>query len=123
MSSSFPPVRNSARRCPTATKENASRALAPQDFGLWVLGNFATVDEVKRAVEDIVMVPTPMAGLGSDKGEPADAHFFSQDKSGKSIVIEPIDGKLKVSEAPLSSARWKRTMPMPMTPCSLPSTS
>lgn len=85
----------------TATKENASRALAPQDFGLWVLGNFATVDEVKRAVEDIVMVPTPMAGLGSDKGEPADAHFFSQDKSGKSIVIEPIDGKLKVSEAPL----------------------
>ena len=45
-----------------ATKENASRALAPQDFALWVLGNFATVDEVKRGVKDIVMVPTPFPG-------------------------------------------------------------
>jgi choloylglycine hydrolase len=85
----------------TATKENASRALAPQDFGLWVLGNFATVDEVKRAMKDVVMVPTPMAGLGSAKGAVADAHFFIQDKSGKSIVIEPTDGKLQVSESPL----------------------
>jgi choloylglycine hydrolase len=84
-----------------ATKENASRALAPQDFGMWVLGNFATVDEVKKAVEDIVMVPTPMPGLGSAKGMPADVHFFVQDKSGKSIAIEPIDGKVKVTDAPI----------------------
>jgi len=84
-----------------ATKENASRALAPQDFGLWVLGNFATVDEVKKAVEDIVMVPTPFPGLGSAKGMVADVHFFIQDKSGKSIVVEPRGGKLKVADAPL----------------------
>ena len=51
-----------------ATKENASRAIAPQDFGLWVLANFASVDEVKKAVENIVMVPTPFPGLGSAKG-------------------------------------------------------
>src|SRR5680860_1063086 len=38
------------------TKENVSRAMAPQDFGMWVLGNFATVDEVKKAVQDIAMV-------------------------------------------------------------------
>jgi choloylglycine hydrolase len=84
-----------------ATAENASKALAPQDFGMWVLGNFATVDEVKKAVEDIVMVPTPMPGLGSAKGMPADVHFFVQDKSGKSIAIEPIDGKVKVTDAPI----------------------
>lgn len=84
-----------------ATKENASRALAPQDFGLWVLGSFATVDEVKEALENTVMVPTPFPGLGSAKGMPADVHFFIQDKSGKSIAVEPIDGKLKVTDAPV----------------------
>jgi len=84
-----------------ATKENASRALAPQDFGVWVLGNFATIDEVKAAVENIDMVGTPLPGLGSAKGMAADVHFFVQDKSGKSIAIEPIGGKLKVTEAPL----------------------
>jgi choloylglycine hydrolase len=83
------------------TKENVSRALAPQDFGLWVLGNFATVDEVTKAVQDVAMVPTALPGLGSSEGMVADVHFFVQDKSGKSIAIEPIDGKLKVTEAPV----------------------
>ena len=84
-----------------ATEENASRALAPQDFGLWVLGNFATVDEVKAALKDTVMVGTPFPGLGSAEGMVADVHFFIQDKTGKSIAVEPIGGKLKVTDAPL----------------------
>jgi choloylglycine hydrolase len=84
-----------------ATKENASHALAPQDFGLWVLGNFATVDEVKEALKDTVMVPTPFRGLGSAEGMVADVHFFIQDKSGKSIAVEPIGSKLKVTDAPI----------------------
>lgn len=84
-----------------ATKENASRALAPQDFGMWVLGNFTIVDEVREAVKDIVMVPTPLPGLGSSAGAVAGAHFFIQDKTGKSIAVEPVDGTLKVHDAPL----------------------
>ena len=84
-----------------ASKVDASRALAPQDFGLWVLGNFATVDEVKQAVQEIAMVATPFPGLGSAKGMAADVHFFVQDKSGKSIALEPVDGKIKVTDAPL----------------------
>ena len=28
-------------------------------------------------------------------------HFFIQDKTGKSIAVEPIRGKLKVTDAPL----------------------
>ena len=83
------------------TKENASRALAPQDFGLWVLGNFATVDEVKRAVKDVVMVGTPFPGFGSAEGMAAETHFFVQDKTGKSIAIEPRGGVLKVTDAPI----------------------
>jgi choloylglycine hydrolase len=83
------------------TADNAARALAPQDFGMWVLGNFATVDEVKNAIRDIAMVPTPMPGLGSAKGEVAGVHFFLQDKTGQSIAIEPVDGTLVVTDAPL----------------------
>ena len=83
------------------TKENASHALAPQEFGVWALANFATVDEVREAVKSIVLVPTPAPGLGSPQGAVAGAHFFIQDKTGKSIVVEPIDGTLKVHDAPL----------------------
>jgi len=83
------------------TAEMADKSLAPQDFGAWVLGNFSTVDQVKDAVKDIAMVDTPMPGFGSAEGQWLPVHFFVQDKTGKSIAVEPIDGKLKVTEAPL----------------------
>lgn len=83
------------------TAENAKRAIAPHEFGLWVLANFATVDEVREAVKDIVIVPTPTPGLGGAKGAVAGAHFFIQDKTGKSIAVEPVGGTLKVHDAPL----------------------
>jgi len=76
-------------------------SIAPQEFGVWVLANFATVDEVRQGVKDIVVVPTPAPGLGSPHGAVAGAHFFIQHRSGKSIVIEPVDGTLKVYDAPL----------------------
>ena len=34
------------------TPENAKHAIAPHEFGLWVLANFASVDEVKAGVKD-----------------------------------------------------------------------
>ena len=66
-----------------------------------MLANFASVDQVKEGVKDIVVVPTPAPGLGSPQGIVAGAHFFIQDKSGKSIAVEPVDGTLKVHDAPL----------------------
>jgi len=83
------------------TPENAKRAMAPYEFGIWALGNFATVDEVREAVKDIALVPTPAPGLGSPQGMVPGVHFFLQDKSGKSIAVEPVDGTLKVHDAPL----------------------
>ena len=74
------------------TPENSKHAIAPHEFGLWVLANFATVVEVRAGLKDIVVVPTPAAGP---------AHFFIQDKSGKSIAGEPVDGTLKVHDEPL----------------------
>ena len=80
----------------TPTPENAPHAMAPFEFGAWVLGNFATVDEVKAGLKDAVLVPTPAPGFGQSP-----SHFFLRDKAGKSIVIEPLDGTLKVFDAPL----------------------
>jgi Linear amide C-N hydrolases, choloylglycine hydrolase family len=56
---------------------------------------------VKEGVKSIVVVPTPAPVLGSPQGAAAGAHFFIQDRSGKSIVVEPVDGILKVHDAPL----------------------
>jgi choloylglycine hydrolase len=80
-----------------ATPDNASRAMAPHEFGNWVLGNFASVEEVKAGLKDAVLVPTPAPVLNA----PQPLHFIVSDGSGKSIVIEPIAGELKVYDAPL----------------------
>jgi choloylglycine hydrolase len=81
---------------PAATAENAYHAMAPFEFGNWVLGNFASVDELKAGLKDAVIVDTPAPGFGSSP-----SHYFVRDKSGKSIVIEPLGGVLKVFDAPL----------------------
>ncbi len=68
-----------------------------------MLANFATVDEVREGLKDIVLVPTPAPGLGSPQGVVARAQFFIQDRSGKSIAVEPVDGTFKVHDAPLGA--------------------
>ena len=82
------------------TKENQSKALSPVDFNNWVLASFATVDEVKMAIEnnEVVIVPTVLEGWG-ETAPPF--HYVVYDKSGKSIVIEPLKGKLVVYDNPI----------------------
>lgn len=77
--------------------KNASKALAPWEFGLWALGTNATVDEVKANLKNVVIAPTYLEVL---KTVPP-VHFLVRDKTGKSIVIEPIDGQLKVYDNPI----------------------
>jgi choloylglycine hydrolase len=84
-----------------ATTGNAARALAPHEFTVWLLSSFATVEEVRAGLADVVIVATKTPGLGSAEGTVAPAHIFLRDRSGRSIVIEPIDGGLRVHDAPL----------------------
>ncbi len=83
---------------PAATPANSAKAMAPFEFGAWALGNFANVDEVKAALAQGagIVVDTPAPGFGSSP-----SHYFLRDKSGKSIVVEPLGGTLKVFDAPL----------------------
>jgi len=82
------------------TKENQSKALSPVDFNNWILAQFATVDEIRKAIEnnEVVIVPTILDGWGA---EAPPFHYVVYDKSGKSIVIEPIKGKLVVYDNPI----------------------
>jgi choloylglycine hydrolase len=79
------------------TKENAAHAMAPHEYGAWLLGNFATIDEVKANFDKVTLVPTVVKELG----QAAPVHFVVQDRSGKAVVIEPVNKSLKIHDNPI----------------------
>ncbi len=82
---------------PDLVPENRGRALAPQQYGLWLLANFSSIDEVKAHYADVVLAPTVVEELGG----PAPVHYVVHDRTGKSVVIEPVGGSLKIHDNPL----------------------
>lgn len=81
------------------TPENDSRAMAPYELGNWVLGNCATIEEVRVQIGNIVLAKTVVDALGG----PPPLHFIVRDPSGKSLVIEPLEGTLKVYDNPVGA--------------------
>jgi choloylglycine hydrolase len=92
----FPTFANYAK----TTKQTQARSVSIVDFATWMLTNFATLDELRAAVGPggSVIAPTLVPGFPP---EPQPVHFVVYDKTGASIVIEPLDGKLKVFDNPL----------------------
>ena len=82
------------------TNDNRSKALSPVDFPNWILTQFATVAEVRSAIQkgEGVIAPTVLEGWGP---EAPPFHYVVYDNTGASVVIEPVDGKLKVYDNPL----------------------
>ena len=82
------------------TAENQARALSPGDFPNWLLTQFASVDEVREAIEAeaVIIAPTVMKGWGP---EAPPFHWVVHDRSGKSLVIEPVGGKLVLHDNPI----------------------
>jgi len=82
------------------TAENQSKSMSTIDFSTWILTQFANVDEVRAAIEggEAIVAPTLLPGWPQTV-QPF--HWVVYDKSGKSIAIEPIKGKLVVSDNPL----------------------
>ncbi|MES2273981.1 MAG: choloylglycine hydrolase family protein [Chlamydiota bacterium] len=80
------------------TSVNQSRAVSPTEFPNWLLTQFANVEEVKSALEQIAIAPTQIDGWGST---PPPFHYIVYDQAGGCIVIEPIKGKLIVYDNPL----------------------
>jgi choloylglycine hydrolase len=67
------------------------------DLGLWLLGNFATVDEVKNAIADRVLVGVYIPQLKQVPG----FHVAVHDAQGKNLVIEFINGEKKIYDNPI----------------------
>jgi choloylglycine hydrolase len=84
------------------TPDNQSKGLSPADFPNWLLTQFGSVDEVRKAVESgaVVITPTVLDGWGPVAPP---FHYVVYDKTGASLVIEPVGGKLKVHDNPLGT--------------------
>jgi len=82
------------------TKENQSKGISPSEFPNWVLSQFATVGEVRKAIESGSMVITPAVIPGWGANTPP-FHYIVYDKTGAAIVVEPINGRLVIHDNPL----------------------
>ena len=78
-------------------KEASSRALLLDLLASWMLGNFATVDEVQFALANVYIWARVVTSLG--KIPPL--HIGVHDAQGRSFVLEFIDGKQKIYNNPV----------------------
>ena len=74
-----------------------SKSLPYFYFGDWVLSNFKSVDEVKKALNNIYVFAGHLPGVSIV----FPLHYSIQDASGKSIVVEFVKGRTHVYDNPL----------------------
>lgn len=86
------------------SKPASGRAISNTDFVSWVLSSFATVKEVRDALEkrtvDVAQFTLKYKGkLLCNKETCPQLHYLVTDESGASIVIEFKDGKAKIFDS------------------------
>jgi choloylglycine hydrolase len=76
----------------------AAKALGSWEFLAWALTSFASVAEVKQAIAngEVVIADT----VQKDLGMAPPLHYTLHDATGASVVIEPVGGKLIVTDNP-----------------------
>ena len=82
------------------TEANQNKGLSPGDFPNWLLTQFASVGEVREAIArgDAIITPTVIDHWGA---EAPPFHYVVYDKTGASIAIEPVGGRLVIHDNPL----------------------
>jgi choloylglycine hydrolase len=78
--------------------DRLSKTISQYDLVGWLLGNFATVEEVKKAIGDICVYGFTVAHSEILK---MPLHYIVYDAKGDCVVIEYIDGKLHLHDNPL----------------------
>ena len=76
----------------------ANISMGPTDLANYVLTQFATVEKVREGLRKVRVVPVSEPAIG---GIPAPIHLLVTDQTGKSIVVEFLEGELKVFDNPL----------------------
>ena len=69
-----------------------SKTIALEDLSNWILGSFANISEVKKGLQKIYIWAHVIKALK----EIPPIHLSLHDQSGKSIVIEFVDGKMNL---------------------------
>jgi choloylglycine hydrolase len=80
---------------PKPTAGISSSAIVLQDVADWVLGNFKTVMEAKKALAKIDIWAEPVESLGIPP-----VHIAIHDAKGNNLVVEFIEGKISILENP-----------------------
>jgi penicillin V acylase-like amidase (Ntn superfamily) len=78
--------------------EMTQAVLSASDLGSWCLGQFATVAEVKAALDAQPILLVPLAILG---GVESPFHYVVHDATGAALVIEFDRGAMKVYDNPV----------------------
>lgn len=81
---------------PTVAPEEMKKALDFVDLGAWLLGNFATVAEIKEGLKGVRIWGHPVPPL---PGIPP-VHVAIHDAKGNHLVLEFIKGEVKVYDNP-----------------------
>jgi len=76
-----------------------SNVISNLDFVSYLLGNFATVKEVREALKNVKVAGVMFSAWGIVPG----IHYIVVDASGDRIVVEYVKGELNVYEAPLDT--------------------
>jgi choloylglycine hydrolase len=90
-------------KSPSYPEADTAKYLGANDLGLYMLGNFKTVAEVRRALESadlrIWLPELPIVGNLA-----APFHYIFFDKTGAGIVVEYVDGKQNIHDNPVGVA-------------------
>jgi choloylglycine hydrolase len=77
----------------TVPAEKNDQAIPYFHFGDWILGNFATLEEVRSALATVYIYEQKIANLGNII---LPLHAAIYDATGKGIVVEFVDGKMNI---------------------------
>ncbi|MDB4775519.1 choloylglycine hydrolase family protein [bacterium] len=83
---------------PPLDPAQAGSSIEVTDVPLYLLAMCASTKEVRDAINAVSVVATPMAALG---GIQPPLHFLVTEPSGKAIVIEFLERKIRIFDAPL----------------------
>ena len=82
---------------PTVAAGDAARTLAPWELPTFLLGTCSNVAEAAEAAGKVVVGPTAL----TEWGIVPPVHYVLHDASGRSVVLEPVGGKLLAHENPI----------------------
>ncbi|HSW87376.1 MAG TPA: choloylglycine hydrolase family protein [Rhabdochlamydiaceae bacterium] len=76
----------------------SEETLGPWELPNFLLGMCASIEDVKNALQDILVAQEPPPGMGEFI---LPLHFYISDRSGKAIVVEYIKGEKQVHDNPI----------------------